>query len=46
MSEEFDNPHTSEATLNTPNPTAKTSRLPNMSPKTPAVSKKAARVSE
>ena len=46
MSEVVDRPHTREETEKTPSPTAKTSRRPNMSPTTPAVRRKAARVSE
>jgi hypothetical protein len=46
MREEVDRPQISEATEKTPSPMANTSRRPNMSPITPAVSRKAARVSE
>src|ERR1700678_2087611 len=44
--EEVDSPHTSDEAENTPSPMAKTTRRPNMSPMTPAVRRKAARVSE
>ena len=46
MIEVVDSPQTSEATEKIPRPTANTSRRPNMSPMTPAVRRKAARVSE
>ena len=46
ISEEVDRPQVREATENTPNPTANTTRRPNMSPTTPAVSRNAARVRE
>ena len=46
MREEVDSPQTSEESEKTPSPTANTSRRPNMSPTTPAVSRNAARVSE
>jgi hypothetical protein len=39
-------PHTSDDTENRPRPTAKTIRRPNMSPSTPAVRRKAAKVKE
>ena len=39
-------PQVSEASEKIPSPMAKTSRRPNVSPRTPAVSRKAARVSE
>ncbi len=46
MSDEVETPQSSEDTEKMPSPTAKTSRRPNMSPITPAVRRKAARVSE
>ena len=46
ISDVVDSPQISEATEKTPRPTAKTSRRPNMSPTTPAVRRKAARVRE
>ena len=46
ISEVVERPQTSDERLNTPRPTANTSRRPNMSPTTPAVSRKAASVRE
>ncbi len=46
MSESVERPQVSEARENTASPTAKTMRRPYMSPTTPAVSRKAARVKE
>ena len=46
ISDEEDTPHTNDDTVNTPRPTANTTRRPNMSPRTPAVRRKAARVRE
>ena len=46
ISEDEERPHTSDDTEKTPSPTAKTTRRPNMSPRTPAVRRKAARVKE
>ena len=46
ISEEVDNPQTSDEAEKTPRPMANTSRRPNMSPITPAVRRKAAKVSE
>ena len=46
MREVVDSPHTREEAEKTPRPMAKTSRRPNMSPITPAVRRKAARVRE
>ncbi len=46
MSGEVESPQRSEETEKMPRPMANTPRRPNMSPSTPAVSRKAARVSE
>ena len=46
MREDVASPQTSEEAVNTPSPMANTPRRPNMSPSTPAVRRKAARVSE